>query len=85
MEVRISLLWLFSSSALCPCSAMWLLVLRFITSLATGQLQQLPCAQSQYLLWPSAFNIVEGDTFFKDLLRHPLGREGVYALLGMSS
>ena len=24
-------------------------------------------------------SIVEGDTFFKDLLRYPLAREGVYA------
>ena len=29
--------------------------------------------------------IVEGDHFFKDLLRHPLGREGVYAQVGMSA
>ena len=32
-----------------------------------------------------SINIVQGDTFFKDLLRHPLGREGVYAQVGMSA
>ena len=25
------------------------------------------------------YSIVQGDTFFKDLMRYPLGREGVYA------
>ena len=29
--------------------------------------------------------LVKGDIFFKDLLRYPLGREGVYAQMGLPS
>ena len=34
---------------------------------------------------PVYYYIVQGDTFFKDLLRYPLAREGVYALVGLPS